>query len=65
MLSDTDAACRVINLALCLGTYDTPLHQRKVQRETTTHTPTSHKRCAEEVQLLQNRLLFEGQLFFE
>ena len=30
MLSDTDAACDVIILALSLGIYETPLNQRKV-----------------------------------
>ena len=40
MLSDTVAACDVINLFLCLGMYESPLNKRKVQSRTTTHTHT-------------------------
>jgi len=38
MLSDTDVACGVINLTICLGMYESSLHQRKARRKTTTHT---------------------------
>jgi hypothetical protein len=47
-LSEFDAACGVIILALYLRMYESALHQRKVKRKTTTHTltttPKSHKR---------------------
>jgi hypothetical protein len=66
MLSDNDADCGVINLTLCLVMYESPLHQTKVQRKTTTRTPTSHEKCrVEEATLLQNHLLLEGPLFFD
>jgi hypothetical protein len=39
MLSDTDAACVAIALALCFKKEkELPLHQRMVQKKTTTHT---------------------------
>jgi hypothetical protein len=55
MLSDTDAACGVIALALCLRMYESPLHQIKVQRKTKTHTPTIHESYrVEEAKIVQN-----------
>jgi len=57
MLSDTDTAYGVITLALCLGMYESPLHQGKVQRKTKTQTPTTHKRYrVEEAKIIQNLL---------
>jgi len=41
LLSDNDAACVVIVLALCLRMYESPLHQRKVHRKTTINPPTT------------------------
>jgi hypothetical protein len=65
-LSDTDAACGVIALAMCLRMYESPLHQRKVQRKTTTHTPTTHESYrVEEAKIIQYFLLLEGSLFDE
>jgi hypothetical protein len=55
MLSDTDVACSVIALALYLRIYESVLHQRKIKRKTTTHTPTSHERYRfEEANVMQN-----------
>ena len=60
MLSDTDAACGVIALAMCLRIYESVLHQRKIKRKTTTHTPTSHERYrVEETKVIQNRLFWK------
>ena len=58
-LSDTDAACGAVALALCLRMYESPLHERKVKSKTTTHTPTSHGSYrVEETKIVQNNLLF-------
>jgi hypothetical protein len=66
MLRDNDVDCGVINLTLCLVMYESLLHQTKVQRKTTTQTPTSQDRKRDEgTTLLQNHLLLEGPLFFE
>ena len=66
MLSDTDAACGVIVLALCLRMHGLPLHQRKVQRKTTTHTPTTHESFrVEKAKIVRNHLLLEGPLLDE
>jgi hypothetical protein len=64
MLSDSDAACGVFALVLRLRMYDSPLHQRNVQRKTTTRTPTSHEKCGfQEVKIVQNYFLLEVSLF--
>jgi prepilin signal peptidase PulO-like enzyme (type II secretory pathway) len=66
MLSHTDAACGVIGLVLWLRIYESPLKQRKVQRKTMTHTPTSHEIYrVEAAKLVQNRLMVECPLFDE
>jgi len=65
MLSDTDADCGVIALALCL-LYRSPLHRIKAQRKTTTHTPKTHESYrVEEVKIAKNYLLLEGPLLDE
>jgi len=65
-LRDTDAACDVIALALCLRMYGSPLHRMKVQRKTTTHTPTTHESYrVEEAKIAQTYLLLEGPLLYE
>jgi len=71
MLSDTDVACGVIILALCLSRHKSPLHQRKVQykEKATTHTHThqylTRDIVLKEAKLIQNSLLLEGPLFFD
>jgi hypothetical protein len=63
MLNDTDAACGVIALGLCLRMYGSPLHRIKIQRKTTTHTLTTHESYhVEEAKIAQDYLLLEGPL---
>jgi len=54
MLNDTVAACDVIILVICLGMYESPLNQRKVQSRTTTQTHThtnTHKYLTRDIVL--------------